>query len=499
MNATRPSPIAQSTLTGLRKALLQKQCSVKDVVQSCLERIEQTEPLINSLLHICRDQALQEADALDSQGPDPKRPLWGIPVIVKDVLTTRGVPTTCGSKMLKDFVPFYDSEAVSRLKQAGAICVGKANMDEFAMGSSNENSAFGPTRNPWDRNRVPGGSSGGPAASTAAGQTPFSLGTDTGGSIRQPAGFCGLVGLKPTYGRVSRFGLVAYGSSLDQIGPLTKSVEDAAQVLEVIAGHDRKDSTSAPLAVPDYAREVNSLQDLKGITLGIPAEYFEDQGLDREVHKRCSQTLELARDLGATTVPLSLPSSKYAIAAYYIIVMAEASSNLARYDGVRYGFRDKETTDLMDMYVKSRSQGFGPEVQRRIILGTYVLSAGYYEAYYRKAAQVRRLIREEYLQALTRCDLICAPVAPTTAFELGEKMDDPLKMYLTDVFTNPLNLTGLPGLCLPCGLGEQTGMPVGFQLFAPEFAESRLLQIGRVLEKNLPKLPKPRGLEESEK
>ena len=483
------------SLAALRKRLLDRDISVLETVQQACRRIQETEPLINALLYVNQEQALGQAEDLDRHGPNPDQPLWGIPVIIKDVLATKGLPTTCGSRMLRDFIPYYDSEAVRRLKQAGAIILGKANMDEFAMGSSNENSAFGPTRNPWDLERVPGGSSGGPAASTAAGHTPFSLGTDTGGSIRQPAGFCGLVGLKPTYGRVSRFGLVAYGSSLDQIGPLTRTVGDAARVLEVIAGHDPKDSTSAPVDVPDYSARLDECRDLTGIKLGIPEEYWDDEGLSPEVRRQCRAALETAQTLGAQTVPLSLPSSRYAIAAYYIIVMAEASSNLARYDGVRYGYRDQEATDLIEMYTRSRSAGFGPEVQRRIILGTYVLSSGYYDAYYRKAAQVRRLIRDEYEQALRHCDVICAPVAPTSAFQLGEKTDDPLQMYLTDVFTNPLNLTGLPGLSLPCGLGEDTRMPIGIQLFAPAFEEMRLLQIGKALEQELPRLPSPRGLQ----
>jgi aspartyl-tRNA(Asn)/glutamyl-tRNA(Gln) amidotransferase subunit A len=382
---------------------------------------------------------------------------------------------------------------VARIKRAGAVILGKSNMDEFAMGSSTENSAFQITRNPWDLERVPGGSSGGSAASTASLQTPFSLGTDTGGSIRQPAAFCGLVGLKPTYGRVSRFGLVAYGSSLDQAGPLTRSVADAAQVLQVIAGKDAKDATSSPQKVPDYLEALEEAFDLRGIRLGIPEEYW-GEGLDGEVEGACRKMLDQAEALGAELVPVSLPYSPHAIAAYYIIVMAEASSNLARYDGVRYGLRDKEAGELIDMYVRSRSQGFGPEVQRRIILGTYVLSAGYYDAYYRKAAQVRRLIREDYLRALEECDLLCGPAAPGIPFRIGEKADDPLQMYLTDIFTNPLNLTGLPGICLPAGLGEECGLPIGLQLFGPSFSEPLLLQVAQALEEARGRLPQPAGL-----
>ncbi len=490
------SKLYSLTLTQMRKQLLQKKISVQEVVQSCLDRIEETESKIHSLLYINRDQALQKAKALDQQGPDPQKPLWGIPCIIKDVITTKGIPTTCASKILENFIPVYDSEAVRKLKEAGVIILGKSNMDEFAMGSSTENSAFGATQNPWDLERVPGGSSGGSAASTASYQAPFSLGTDTGGSIRQPASFCGLVGLKPTYGLVSRFGLIAYGSSLDQIGPMTRTVKDVAAILQVIAGHDVKDSTSAPREVPNYLSSLETPSDLQGIKLGVPKEYW-GSGMTTEVENSCRLALEKAEDLGAELVPISLPHSPYAVAAYYIIVMAEASSNLARYDGVRYGYRNKQAEELKEMYMKSRSEGFGNEVQRRIILGTYVLSAGYYDAYYKKAAQVRCLVRDDYLKALTQCDLICAPVAPTTAFKLGEKIEDPLQMYLTDIYTNSLNLTGLPGLCIPVGLGEETNMPVGLQLFGSSFSEDFLLQVGHLLEKSFEPLPnEPFGLKD---
>ncbi|MFO7877586.1 MAG: Asp-tRNA(Asn)/Glu-tRNA(Gln) amidotransferase subunit GatA [Desulfovermiculus sp.] len=483
----------KQTLTQIRDKLATRAIGVQESVQASLDRIGATEGRILSLLHVNAEQALAQAKELDAQGPQPDCPLWGVPVVVKDVFTTKGMPSTCGSRMLESFVPFYDAEVVRRLKQAGAIVVAKSNMDEFAMGSSTENSAFQETRNPWDLTRVPGGSSGGSAASTAAGHTPVSLGTDTGGSIRQPAGFCGLAGLKPTYGRVSRFGLVAYGSSLDQAGPLARSVRDLALTLQVIAGPDPKDSTCAPEPVPDYAAALDHRRDLSGLRIGVPAEYW-GQGLEQEVKEACEQALQVVRELGGETVPVSLPHTEYAIAAYYIIVMAEASSNLARFDGVRYGLRDKKATELKDMYVKSRSSGFGPEVQRRILLGTYVLSAGYYDAYYKKAAQVRRLIRDEFEQALTECDLLCAPIAPTAAFGLGEKSSDPLQMYLTDVFTNPLNLTGLPGLCLPVGLGTTNGLPIGFQIFGRAFDETRILQAGHILEQSLPALPPPAAL-----
>ncbi|WP_027369310.1 Asp-tRNA(Asn)/Glu-tRNA(Gln) amidotransferase subunit GatA [Desulfovermiculus halophilus] len=481
------------TLTGVRDLLARRDIGAREAVQASLDRIQATEDRISSLLHVDAEQALNRARKLDELGPGQNQPLWGVPLVVKDVFTTKGTPSTCGSKMLQSFVPFYDAEVIRRLKEAGAVIVAKSNMDEFAMGSSTENSAFQMTRNPWDLSRVPGGSSGGSAASTAAGQTPASLGTDTGGSIRQPAGFCGLAGLKPTYGRVSRFGLVAYGSSLDQAGPMARTVRDVAQVLEVIAGHDPKDSTSAPVQVPAYTRALDHREDLRGLRVGVPAEYW-GEGIDPEVMEACEQALDRIRDLGAQTVPISLPHTKFAIAAYYIIVMAEASSNLARYDGVRYGLRDSAAKELKDMYTGSRSQGFGPEVQRRILLGTYVLSAGYYDAYYKKAAQVRRLITEEYEQALTECDLLCAPIAPTAAFALGEKSSDPLQMYLTDVFTNPLNLTGLPGLCLPVGQGSRTKMPIGLQLFGRAFEEQTILQAGHVLEQALPPLPQPSAL-----
>lgn len=473
----------------LRQRLNQGQFSPTQTVQSCLDRIQATESELGALLHVDQEGALARAHELQQQGPDWGRLLWGLPVVVKDVLACKGLPATCGSKMLGDFVPFYQATVVQRLLEAGGIVLAKSNMDEFAMGSSTENSAFWPTKNPWNPEHVPGGSSGGSAASVAALQAPLALGTDTGGSIRQPAGFCGLVGLKPTYGLVSRFGLIAYGSSLDQAGPLARDVADAALLLQAIAGHDPRDSTSAVRQPEDYLSQLEDWKSLQGVKIGVPREYW-DQGLEPEVRERGQDFQNLAQDLGAELVPISLPSSPYAIAAYYILVMAEASSNLARYDGVRYGYRSSQSADLKEMYVQSRSQALGNEVQRRIILGTYVLSAGYYEAYYRKAAQVRRLIQEEYQKALQEVDLILAPTAPGTAFRLGEKLEDPLQMYLTDVFTNPLNLTGLPGLCMPAGLGRESGLPVGMQLFAPAFAEKGLLQAARVLERNQEPLPR---------
>lgn len=480
------------TLSDLRAALGRGETTAREAVAACLERIEATEPAVRALLLNRAEEALAEAEALDAAGPDPDKPLWGVPVVLKDVLTTRGVRTTCGSKMLEHFVPFYDATAWARLKAAGAVLLGKANMDEFAMGSTTEYSAFFPTHNPWDLERVPGGSSGGSGASVAARQCFAALGTDTGGSIRLPASFCGAVGLKPSYGRVSRFGMVAYGSSLDQIGPLTRSVEDAARVLQVIAGHDERDSTSVNAPVPDYLEAMVARKDLTGLRIGLPEEYW-GEGLSPEVAAACRRAIETARSLGAVTVPVQLAMTEYAVATYYIIAMAEASSNLARFDGVRYGFRDHDAHELMDLYVQSRTKGFGEEVQRRIIIGTYVLSAGYYDAYYRKASQVRRLLRRDFETAFSECDLIAGPVCPVTAFRVGD-MVNPLQMYLMDVFTISANLAGLPAMSLPVGLGETSGMPVGLQLMAPFFAEDRLLAAAGVLEAGLPRLPRPTGL-----
>ncbi|PKN09156.1 MAG: Asp-tRNA(Asn)/Glu-tRNA(Gln) amidotransferase GatCAB subunit A [Deltaproteobacteria bacterium HGW-Deltaproteobacteria-8] len=477
--------LTQLTLTQVRQQLADKSRSAAEVTEAALTRIQATEPKIQALLSLQAEEARAQAKALDAQGPDAAKPLWGVPLIVKDVLATKDAPTTCGSKILENFRPVYDATAVARLKDAGAIILAKANMDEFAMGSTTENSAYFATRNPWDTSRVPGGSSGGSGAAVAACQCYGALGTDTGGSIRLPASFCGIVGLKPSYGRVSRFGMVAYGSSLDQIGPMTRSVEDAARILQVIAGHDGRDSTSVEAPVPDYVAALSERGDLKGLTIGLPAEYW-DKGLSPEVAEACGAAVKQAEALGAKTVPVSLKLSEYAIATYYIIAVAEASSNLARFDGVRYGLRDKSAESLIEMYVKSRTQGFGEEVQRRIILGTYVLSSGYYDAYYRKAAQVRRMIRQDFEAALTQCDVILGPVCPTTAFKVGEMTSDPLQMYLMDIFTISTNLAGLPGMSLPVGLGRETGMPVGLQLTGRAFDEARLLQVAGVLEKNVP-------------
>ncbi len=477
------------TLTEMAGLLARREVGAEEAVRACLERIQTTEPSVAALLHVRADEALAEAKALDAKGPSADMPLFGVPLVVKDALTVKGSPATCASRILEGFVPFYDATAVERLKKAGAVVLAKANMDEFAMGSTNENSAFKPARNPWDLNRVPGGSSGGSAASVASRQCFGALGTDTGGSIRLPASFCGIVGLKPTYGRVSRYGLIAYGSSLDQIGPMARTVEDTARMLQAMAGHDPKDSTSVKAPVPDYLAALGR-GSLEGVTIGLPEEYWGD-GVDAEVADACRKALDAARGLGARTVPVSLKLSEYAVAVYYIIATAEASSNLARFDGVRFGHRDREAANLMDMYTASRTQGFGDEVQRRIILGTYVLSAGYYDAYYRKAAQVRALLRRDFDAALAQCDVIAGPVCPTTAFCLGEMTTDPLKMYLMDIFTISANLAGLPGLSLPCGLGADSRMPVGLQLMGRSFGEADLLRVAHALERTLPALPAP--------
>ncbi|SKA74524.1 aspartyl/glutamyl-tRNA(Asn/Gln) amidotransferase subunit A [Paucidesulfovibrio gracilis DSM 16080] len=483
------SALHQKTLSELRTLLLDREVSVRELMSDCLKRLDETEPAVRALLEVRREEVLAEAEEMDRQGPNPAQPLWGIPVVLKDLLCARGTKTTCGSRMLEEFAPVYDATAVEHLRQAGAVLLAKANMDEFAMGSSTENSAFQRTRNPWNTDCVPGGSSGGSAATVAARQCPVSLGTDTGGSIRLPASFCGVVGLKPTYGRVSRFGMVAYGSSLDQIGPLTRSVEDAARVLGVIAGHDRRDSTSVDCPVPDYVAALQQRTDLKGLRIGLPEEYWRE-GLSPEVETACRAAVETLRGLGAETVPVRLSMTEYAIATYYIVAMAEASSNLARFDGVRYGHRTREASELIDMYTRSRTEGFGDEVQRRIIMGTYVLSSGYYDAYYRKAAQVRRLLRDDFRKAFASCDLLAGPVCPSTAFRVGDKAD-PLQMYLMDIFTISANLAGLPGMSLPVGLGETSNLPVGLQLMGPAFSEETMLGAAHCLEQALPPLPEP--------
>lgn len=452
----------------------------EELTAACLARMDETEDALGALLARRDKDALEEARIVDTaraEGRIPsleEAPLWGVPVVIKDAITVKGVPCTAGSHILENFVPPYDAFVVERLKKAGAIILAKANMDEFAMGSTTEHSAWRPTRNPWDVERVPGGSSGGSAASVASCQCAGALGTDTGGSIRQPAALCGCVGLKPTYGRVSRYGLLAYASSFDQIGPMTRSVEDAALMLGVISGYDKRDTTCLDAPVPDYMSGLFR-RDLHGIRLGLPREFFGHEALDLGVKAACEEAMNCARSLGAELVEVSLPHTEYAVAAYYIMAAAEAGSNLARYDGVRYGHRADNPASLEDLYVRSRTEGFGEEVQRRILLGAYVLSSGYYDAYYRKAAQVRRLIRQDYDDALKLCDAMLAPVSPVTAWKLGE-VHDPLQMYLMDIFTLSLNLAGLPGLSLPVGFSN--GLPVGMQLMGRPLDEASLLNIG---------------------
>ncbi|MBM4242706.1 MAG: Asp-tRNA(Asn)/Glu-tRNA(Gln) amidotransferase subunit GatA [Deltaproteobacteria bacterium] len=464
------------TIATARSALDRRELSSTELTRAMLDRIACAEPALHALLEVTEARALADAAAADARlGRGETGPLLGIPVVLKDIFATRGIVTTCGSRILEGFRPPYDSDAAERLARAGSVLVGKANLDEFAMGSSNENSAYGSTRNPWDLERVPGGSSGGSAAAVAAGECLASLGTDTGGSIRLPASFCGLVGLKPTYGRVSRYGVIAYASSLDQVGPFAWTVEDIAAVLGVIAGHDPRDSTSVPRGVPDYTAALTG--DVRGLRIGIPREYFAD-GIAPDVEGATRSAIRLLESQGAQLVEIGLPHTEYAIATYYLVATAEASSNLARYDGVRFGLRRASSGDsLIDMYRQTRDAGFGPEVKRRILLGTYALSAGYCDAYYLKALQVRTLIRRDFLQAFEQCDVIAAPTAPTTAFRLGEKVSDPLAMYLSDIFTTSVNLAGLPGLSLPCG-ADTAGLPIGLQIIAPAFAEEVALRVG---------------------
>jgi aspartyl-tRNA(Asn)/glutamyl-tRNA(Gln) amidotransferase subunit A len=463
------------TLRELQEKFTKGEVTACEIVQAYTLRLNQLEPKVRAYITLTKEAALTQAEALDEKLKGWRRtmPLMGMPVAVKDNICTQGVLTTCASRMLGNFVPPYDASVIARLRGQSYLLLGKTNLDEFAMGSSTENSAFGPSRNPWNLSRVPGGSSGGSAAAVAADLCAAALGSDTGGSIRQPAACCGVVGLKPTYGRVSRFGLVAFASSLDQIGPITKDVADAAMLLGVIAGHDPLDSTSANLPVPDYAKALKK-KDFKKLKVGVPREYFAE-GLDPEVEQAVQAAIEEIKQLGGEIKDIALPRTDAAIATYYLIATAEASSNLARYDGVKFGLRSKETGNLLDMYMKTRQEGFGPEVKRRIMLGTYALSAGYYDAFYGKAQAVRTLIRQDFEAAFREVDLIVTPVTPTPAFKLGEKSEDPLQMYLSDIYTISVNLAGNPAIAVPCGFSKD-GLPIGLQLIGRPFEEGTLLR-----------------------
>ncbi len=447
--------------------------SSTELTKAVIDRIDKVENKVNAYITLVPEEALISAAMADQEIKQGNfLPLGGIPLAIKDLICTAGLKTTCGSKILADFIPPYDAGLITKLKQAGAVIIGKLNMDEFAMGSTNEHSAFKNTHNPWDLSRIPGGSSGGSAAAVAADMCLGAFGSDTGGSIRQPASHCGVVGMKPTYGRISRFGLVAFASSLDQIGPLAKSVGDCALLLKTASGYDPRDSTSVNKSVPDYSDlKANGLKNLK---IGIPKEFLAVKGIDADVLRVINSTIETFKALGAEIIDISLPHTKYSVAVYYVIAPAEASSNLARYDGVKYGFRSDEAENLDQMYSKTRSKGFGTEVQRRIILGTYALSSGYYDAYYKKASQVRTLIIKDYKQAFNLCDLILTPVTPTPAFKIGEKIEDPLQLYLSDIFTISANLAGIPGICVPAGFSDK-GLPIGMQLLGSHFQEDLLL------------------------
>ncbi len=474
--------IFQLTARELSEKLQRREISSVEVTHSLLQRIDKVDTKIQGYITVCDKEALamaEEADRRLRKGENLTS-LTGVPVSIKDNICTKGIKTTCASRILQNFAPPYDATVIEKLKEAGAVIIGKTNLDEFAMGSSTENSAFQTTHNPWDLERVPGGSSGGSAAAGAADEAILALGSDTGGSIRQPASFCGVVGFKPTYGRVSRYGLVAFASSLDQIGPLTKDVHDAALIMNVISGKDRRDSTSADKEVPDFREAL--FRDIKGMKIGIPQEYFI-KGIDKEIDEILKKAIQTMGDMGAEIVDISLPHVDYAIATYYLCATAEASSNLARYEGVHYGYRKEGTNNIIDLFSETRREGFGAEVKRRIMLGTYALSAGYYDAYYLKALRVRTLIKEDFEHAFEKCDVIVTPTSPTPAFKIGEKIDDPLTMYLSDIFTISVNLAGVPGLSINAGYSEE-GLPVGMQLIAPIFEDMRLLHVAHAFEQS---------------
>ncbi len=468
-----------STVRGVRDAVASGHISAVEACSAVFDAIDARDPALHAFNTVIKEDAITRAAQLDRLAPSDRGPLHGVPIALKDNLCTRGVRTTASSRMLERYVPPYSATVVERLEAAGGIVVGKTNCDEFAMGSSNENSAFGPVHNPWDHERIPGGSSGGSAVAVASGVVPVSLGSDTGGSIRQPAALCGIVGLKPTYGRVSRYGLIAFASSLDQIGPFTRTSADAAAILKVLAGPDPRDATAAQEPVPDYASALTG--DVSGLRVGVPRSLF-GAGVDQEVLTAVEEALHALSSLGATLVDVELPHAGHAIPVYYLVATAEASSNLARYDGVRYGYRAPEVKTLQSMYFRTRDEAFGPEVKRRIMLGTYVLSAGYYDAYYLKAQQVRTLIRQDYERAFATVDVVAMPTSPTPPFRLGEKTDDPLQMYLADVFTVSANLSGLPAISIPCGFSKQC-LPIGLQFTGRAFDESTLLRVADAYER----------------
>jgi aspartyl-tRNA(Asn)/glutamyl-tRNA(Gln) amidotransferase subunit A len=470
------------TLSELSEKMAAGACTSEEIVNDVLSAIDRLDGRVGAYLTLDRESALKEARAADARrAAGETGSMLGIPVAIKDLLNVKGQPCTCSSKMLEGYTAPYDATVISKLREAGAVLLGRVNMDEFAMGSSTENAALGKTSNPWNLDHVPGGSSGGSAASVAADEAIVSLGSDTGGSIRQPAAFCGCVGVKPTYGRVSRYGLTAFASSLDQIGPISKTVKDSAILLETICGHDKMDSSSIEMDVPPFSAHLSDDTSLAGMKLGLPKEYFVE-GMDPEVEKAVRDAVEHCKRLGAEIVDVSLPNAKYAIAVYYIIATAEASANLARFDGIRYGMR-LDGKDPADLYGKTRAAGFGAEVKRRIILGTYVLSSGYYDAYYKKAQKVRTLIRDDFTEAFKRCDAILSPVTPTPAYKKGEKTADPLKMYLDDILTTPINLAGNCALSLPCGFASN-GMPIGLQIIGDAFQEETILKVGHAYEQS---------------
>lgn len=464
-------------VSDLHELLHKKELKVSDLVDASYKRIAEVEDKVQAFLTLDEERARQAAKALDDNLDATKGLLYGMPIGVKDNIVTKGLRTTCASKILENFDPIYDATVVQKLQQAETVTIGKLNMDEFAMGSSNENSRFQKTRNPWNLDRVPGGSSGGSAASVAAGEVLFSLGSDTGGSIRQPAAFCGVVGMKPTYGRVSRFGLVAFASSLDQIGPITRTVEDNAYLLQAISGLDPMDSTSANVDVPNFAGALTG--DVKGLKIAVPKEYL-GEGVQESVRQSVLDALKVLEGLGAVWEEVSLPHSKYALAAYYLISSSEASANLARFDGVRYGYRTPDAENLLDLYKKTRAEGFGDEVKRRIMLGTFALSSGYYDAYYKKAQKVRTLIKQDFEQVFEKYDVIIGPTTPTPAFKIGEKIDDPLTMYVNDILTIPMNLAGVPGISIPCGF--EGGLPLGLQIIGKHFDEATIYRVAHAFE-----------------